>query len=54
MFADKNTDMGAVRGRFRFAPPAPKAPAVTGNYVTVWRKNDPGQWKGIVDIAHPD
>jgi ketosteroid isomerase-like protein len=27
---------------------------VTGRYVTVWRKNAAGQWKGLIDIGNPD
>jgi ketosteroid isomerase-like protein len=25
-----------------------------GRYVTVWRKNDQGEWKGVVDLGLPD
>jgi ketosteroid isomerase-like protein len=25
-----------------------------GRYVTVWRKNDQGEWKGVIDIGNPD
>jgi ketosteroid isomerase-like protein len=54
IFADRDGDMGAVWGHFRFVPPVPHAPSVTGKYVTVWRKNAAGEWKGILDIGNPD
>lgn len=25
-----------------------------GRYVTVWRKNDKGEWKGLIDVGNPD
>ncbi len=25
-----------------------------GRYVTVWRKNGEGQWKGVIDVGNPD
>lgn len=25
-----------------------------GRYVTVWRKNDKGEWKGVIDVGNPD
>jgi ketosteroid isomerase-like protein len=25
-----------------------------GRYVTVWRKNEAGEWKGVIDIGAPD
>jgi ketosteroid isomerase-like protein len=25
-----------------------------GRYVTVWRKNDAGEWKGVIDVGAPD
>ena len=54
LFVDKDAEMGATWGHFRFVPPVPNAPAVTGKYVTVWRKNASGQWRGLLDIGSPD
>ena len=58
VFAAKAGDMGAVWGHFRFVPPGEpsdaKAGVVTGKYVTVWRKDAAGAWKGIFDIGTPD
>jgi ketosteroid isomerase-like protein len=54
IFVDKAGEMGTSWGHFRFTPPVQGAPVVTGKYVTVWRRNDAGQWKGIVDIGTPD
>jgi hypothetical protein len=54
VFVDKDAEMGATWGHFRFVPPVPNAPVVTGKYVTVWRKNPAGQWRGILDIGTPD
>jgi hypothetical protein len=53
VFAAEGGDMGVTWGQFRFVPPIPKPPVVTGRYVTVWRKEG-GVWKGIVDIGNPD
>ncbi len=54
IFVAKAADMGTSWGHFRFIPPVHGAPVVTGKYVTVWRRNAAGQWKGIVDIGNPD
>lgn len=54
IFVDQAGEMGTTWGHFRFTPPAAGAPVVTGKYVTVWRRNESGQWKGIVDIGSPD
>lgn len=53
VFADTSGEMGATWGHFRFVPPVAGARAVTGRYVTVWRKRD-GKWQGIIDIGDPD
>jgi ketosteroid isomerase-like protein len=54
VFADRDGEMGATWGHFRFVPPGAAGPVVTGKYVTVWRKSSAGQWKGIIDIGNPD
>jgi len=50
----KSGDMGVTTGTWKFTPPAAAAAPVTGRYVTVWRKNAAGQWKGLIDIGNPD
>lgn len=52
VFASKAGDMGVAWGQFRFDIPG--GGAVTGRYVTVWRKDAKGAWKGIIDIGTPD
>ena len=47
-------DMGVTWGHWSFTPPTKGAKAVTGLYVTVWRKDAAGRWKGLVDIGNPD
>ncbi len=54
VFAAQAGDMGAVWGHFHYAPPNTKTPPFTGKYVTVWRRQPNGQWKGIIDIGSPD
>ncbi len=46
-------DMGVTTGTFRFTAPSP-GPSFAGHYVTVWRKNAAGAWKGLIDIGNPD
>jgi ketosteroid isomerase-like protein len=47
-------DMGVTWGRWSFTPLVKGAKAVTGLYVTVWRKDAAGHWKGLIDIGNPD
>lgn len=47
-------DLGVTTGTWKFTPPGAAAPAVTGRYVTVWRKSAGGAWKGLIDIGNPD
>ncbi len=53
VFAAAGGDMGATWGHFSFTPPGAGAKAVTGKYVTVWRKSGAG-WKGVLDSGNPD
>ena len=53
-WGSKGGDMGVTTGTWKFTPPAAAAPTVTGRYVTVWRKNAAGAWKGLIDIGNPD
>ncbi len=47
-------DMGVTWGHWTFTPPVKGGKVVTGLYVTVWRKDAAGHWKGLVDIGNPD
>lgn len=47
-------DMAVTTGKWTFMPDDPAKQPRTGRYVTVWRKNGAGQWKGVVDIGNPD
>ena len=53
-FAAKAGDMGVTRGRWVSTSLADKTKSVTGSYVTIWRKNAKGEWKGLIDIGNPD
>ena len=53
-FAAKAGDMGVTRGRWTSTSLADKTKSVTGSYVTIWRKNAKGEWKGLIDIGNPD
>jgi len=47
-------DMGVTWGHWSFTPARPNAKPVTGLYVTVWRRDAAGHWKGLIDIGNPD
>ncbi|HEX8569646.1 MAG TPA: hypothetical protein VF699_06955 [Caulobacteraceae bacterium] len=46
-------DFGASFGRAEFVPSDASRPRSYHRYVTVWRKNPAGQWKGLIDIDTP-
>jgi ketosteroid isomerase-like protein len=54
VYAAKAGDMGVARGRWTAKPKKGEAKPLTGSYVTVWRKDSHGQWKGFVDIGNAD
>ncbi|HEY3798468.1 MAG TPA: nuclear transport factor 2 family protein [Caulobacteraceae bacterium] len=48
-------DLGVTTGTWKASSLAhPEAPAATGRYVTVWRKDAAGRWKGLIDIGTDD
>ena len=47
-------DLGVTTGTWKATPIAHPAAAATGRYVTVWRKDGAGHWKGLIDIGNPD
>lgn len=53
VFAAEAGDMGVARGRWTVTPRA-GGKSITGSYVTVWRKNANGEWKGLIDIGNAD
>ena len=53
-FAATSGDMGVTRGRWTAASIADKSKSASGSYVTVWRKNANGEWKGLIDIGNAD
>ncbi|QUD88080.1 YybH family protein [Phenylobacterium montanum] len=53
-FASKSGDMGVTWGRWTETPNDTTKKPFTGRYVTVWRKDAEGHWKGLIDIGTPD
>jgi ketosteroid isomerase-like protein len=53
VFAAKAGDMGVSRGRWTSTPKA-GGKSIEGSYVTVWRRNAKGEWKGLIDIGNAD
>ncbi|MBA3810746.1 MAG: hypothetical protein H0X27_03700, partial [Caulobacteraceae bacterium] len=53
-WGSKGGDMGVTTGTFKFTSGAAGAAPFGGRYVTVWRKNAAGAWKGLIDIGNPD
>ncbi|HET8941052.1 MAG TPA: nuclear transport factor 2 family protein [Rudaea sp.] len=53
VFAAKAGDMGVSRGRWTSTPKTGAKP-ISGSYVTVWRKDAGGRWKGLIDIGNAD
>jgi ketosteroid isomerase-like protein len=48
----KSGDLAVTSGRF--VRTRNGATVGEGRYVTVWRKNDKGEWKGVIDIGADD
>ena len=53
-WGSKGGDMGVTVGTYRRIPKDTTRPVRTGRYVTVWRKNAAGEWKGLIDIGEND
>jgi hypothetical protein len=53
VFAAKAGDMGVSRGRWTSTPKA-GGQSTSGSYVTVWRRDAKGIWKGLIDIGNAD
>jgi ketosteroid isomerase-like protein len=54
VYAAKSGDMGVSRGRWTATSKTGDGKAISGAYVTVWRKDSRGQWKGFIDIGNAD
>ena len=48
----KSNDLAVTSGRWKQTLAG--APLAEGRYVTVWRRNDNGEWKGVIDIGAND
>lgn len=51
-YAGSDGDLAVTTGRYRRVEDGKTAGE--GRYVTVWKKNGGGDWKGVVDIGAPD
>ncbi|MDB5397149.1 MAG: hypothetical protein JWM91_4655 [Rhodospirillales bacterium] len=54
IFASAGGNLGVSWGHRLSKPNDPAEKPITGHYVTVWRKNPAGEWKGVVDIGDAD
>jgi ketosteroid isomerase-like protein len=52
-WASESGDFGASWGRSKFTPLDPSRPAQAYRYMTVWRKDRDGRWKGLMDMGSP-
>ena len=55
-FAAKSGDFGASWGHWTYTgkDATGRAQTRTGKYLTVWRRNSAGQWKGLMDTGVSD
>ena len=53
-WGSRGGDMGVTTGAWAATKTGDTAPLVTGLYVTVWRRNAAGAWKGLINIGQPD
>ncbi|HEY1753128.1 MAG TPA: nuclear transport factor 2 family protein [Caulobacteraceae bacterium] len=47
-------DLGVTTGTWKSVALDASRPPLTGRYVTVWRKDGKGAWKGLIDIGTTD
>jgi ketosteroid isomerase-like protein len=50
-WASASGDFGASWGRSRFVPDDPAKPQRAYRYMTVWRRDDEGRWRGLMDMG---
>ena len=53
-FASEQGDMGATWGRWNFTPVVTGAPPAGGRYMTVWRRDESGRWRGLMTMNDGD
>ena len=53
-WGSKGGDMGVTMGVWSITRKGSSAALVAGQYVTVWRKDAQGAWRGLIDIGVPD
>lgn len=53
-WGSKGGDMGVTVGDWVRSKLDDTEPAETGRYVTVWRRDAQGAWKGLIDIGESD
>lgn len=53
-FGSRGGDMGVTLGDYTLTKIGQTVPIETGRYVTVWRRDAKGVWKGLVDIGETD
>lgn len=51
-FVADSGELAATWGSARFVPADPDAPERQGRYLTVWRKDDDGRWRGLIDLGN--
>ena len=52
-WASESGDFGASWGRSRFTPIGATQPVQAYRYLTVWRRDASGRWKGLMDMGAP-
>jgi ketosteroid isomerase-like protein len=52
-WASEGGDFGASWGRSRWTPKDSSQAARAYRYLTVWRKNEQGEWRGLMDMGVP-
>jgi ketosteroid isomerase-like protein len=53
-WGSRGGDLGVTTGTWKFSRIPGGDVVATGRYVTVWRKDARGAWKGLIDIGNPD
>ncbi len=53
-FGSRGGDMGVTVGDWRMTKVGETKASATGRYVTVWRRDAAGAWKGLIDIGEAD
>jgi ketosteroid isomerase-like protein len=51
-FVAESGEFAATWGSARYIPNDADAPERQGRYVTVWRKDDDGRWRGLIDLGN--